>query len=95
MCPFPTSPLLENSSQYELDAARRCPFYTAVRIGAEGTRSPDIFQIFGQQLTDLRAFFLACYWSAGFGTILQAPALAFHWLEDFADCTPMAARNAY
>ncbi len=26
LCPFPTPPLLENKSQYELDAARRCPF---------------------------------------------------------------------
>jgi hypothetical protein len=32
MCPFPTPPLLKNRSQYELDAARRCPFYIATRI---------------------------------------------------------------
>jgi hypothetical protein len=32
MCPFPTPPLLENRSHYELDAARQCPFYIAARI---------------------------------------------------------------
>ncbi len=32
MCPFPIPPLLKNKSQYELDAARRCPFYTEARI---------------------------------------------------------------
>jgi hypothetical protein len=32
-----------------------------------------------------RAYLLfASYWSAGFGTFLQALALASHWLEDFA-----------
>ena len=30
--PIPTSPLLRNGSQYELDAAHRCPFYIAARI---------------------------------------------------------------
>ncbi len=29
MCPFPTPPLLENRSQYELEAACGCPFYVA------------------------------------------------------------------
>jgi hypothetical protein len=29
MCPFPTHPLLENRSQYELHAALGCPFYIA------------------------------------------------------------------
>jgi hypothetical protein len=38
------------------------------------------------------AFFLASYWSAGFGTFLQAPALAYHWLGDFSDGTPMAGK---
>jgi hypothetical protein len=33
--------------------------------------------------------FLASYWSAGFSTFLQALALASHWLEDFADGTPV------
>jgi len=32
MCPFPTPPLLENRSQYELDTANRCTFYIAARI---------------------------------------------------------------
>jgi hypothetical protein len=32
--------------------------------------------------------FLAYYWSAGFGTFLQISALASHWLEDCANCTP-------
>jgi hypothetical protein len=32
MYPFPTPPLLRNISKYELDAARRCPFYIATRI---------------------------------------------------------------
>jgi hypothetical protein len=30
------------------------------------------------------------YWSAGFGTFLQVKALAFHWLENMANCTPKA-----
>jgi hypothetical protein len=32
MCLFSTPPLQGNRSQYELDAARRCPFYIAARI---------------------------------------------------------------
>jgi hypothetical protein len=32
MCPYPILPLLRNRSQYELDAARRFPVYTATRI---------------------------------------------------------------
>jgi hypothetical protein len=35
MCPFPTHPLLRNRRQYELDAARRCPFSIAARIRAD------------------------------------------------------------
>jgi hypothetical protein len=31
---------------------------------------------------------LLFYWSAGFGTFLQVPALASHWLEDCANFTP-------
>jgi hypothetical protein len=30
-------------------------------------------------------FILASYWSAEFGTFSSGPALASHWLEDFAD----------
>jgi len=33
------------------------------------------------------------YWSAGFGTLLQVSALASHWLEDYANCTPMLEEN--
>ncbi len=40
----------------------------------------------------LSSFFLAFYWSPGVGTFLQAPALASHWLEDFADITPTARK---
>jgi hypothetical protein len=36
--------------------------------------------------------FLSSYWSAGFGTFLQAPALLSNWLEDFDECTPMAGK---
>ncbi len=32
ICPFPTSPLLGNRSQYEHDTAHRYPFYIAARI---------------------------------------------------------------
>jgi hypothetical protein len=32
MCPFPIPTLFRNKSQYELDAARRCPFNIAARI---------------------------------------------------------------
>jgi hypothetical protein len=32
MWSFSTSPLIENRSQYELDAARQCPFYIVARI---------------------------------------------------------------
>jgi hypothetical protein len=79
MCPFPTPPLLENRSQYELDAARRCPFYVAVRIRVKGTRSPEIFQIFLQKLTDLSAVFLACYWSAGLVHYRRRPLFPIGW----------------
>jgi hypothetical protein len=37
---------------------------------------------------------LIAYWSAGFGTFLQATALASHWLEDFWDGT-QTARGIY
>jgi len=36
---------------------------------------------------------LASYWSAGFGTFLQALALASHWLEDFASYMPTQVEN--
>jgi hypothetical protein len=32
MCSFSTPRLLRNKSQYEFDAARRCPFYIAAKI---------------------------------------------------------------
>jgi hypothetical protein len=32
--------------------------------------------------------FFDSYWSAGFRTFLQVLALASHWLEDCANCTP-------
>jgi hypothetical protein len=34
-----------------------------------------------------RTLFPASYWSAEFGTFLEAPALASHWPEDFTDGT--------
>jgi hypothetical protein len=36
---------------------------------------------------------LASYWSAGFGTFLQASTLASHWLEDCANFTPTLEEN--
>jgi hypothetical protein len=38
-------------------------------------------------------FFPCSYWSAGFGTFLQAQTLASHWLEDFASCVQMTVDN--
>jgi hypothetical protein len=37
--------------------------------------------------------FLAFYWSAGFGTILQVLALASHWLKDYANFTQTPEEN--
>jgi hypothetical protein len=37
--------------------------------------------------------FSASFWSAGFGKILQVPALAFHWMEDCANFTPTPEEN--
>ncbi len=42
-------------------------------------------------LNNVSSFFLGSYWSARFGTFLQA--LASHWLEDFADGKPTAITN--
>ncbi len=39
-------------------------------------------------MASVGAFVFGSYWSAGFGTFLQAQALASHWLDDFADGTP-------
>jgi hypothetical protein len=36
----------------------------------------------------LRPGFPAFYWSAGFGTFLQVPGPASHWLENCANFTP-------
>jgi len=41
MCSFPTFPLLGNRSHYELDAARQCPVYIAIRIRVKGIVAPD------------------------------------------------------
>jgi hypothetical protein len=38
MCPFPTTPLIENKSQQELCATCQCPFYLAARIRFNATQ---------------------------------------------------------
>ncbi len=49
----------------------------------------------GQFLNFLAMFpgFLASYWSAGFGTLLQVSAFALHWLEDCENFTPTSKDN--
>jgi hypothetical protein len=39
------------------------------------------------------SFFLASYWSAGFGTFRQVSALASYWLGDCAYFTPALDEN--
>ncbi len=39
MYPFPKHPLLENRSQYKLDAAPLCPFFIAARIRVNYVRN--------------------------------------------------------
>jgi hypothetical protein len=38
MCPFPTTPLIKNRSQQDMDAACQCPFYLAARIRFNATQ---------------------------------------------------------